>query len=84
MLGNLNREDYEEKSTASGAATATVQRSPAAMATDLEIRSPLRSRCTRVWTSCEATAKAQRGGALNVDIATSADAKTGGACLRAA
>ena len=75
---------YEEKSTASGATRAAAQRSPVVAAAVLEIRSGPRSRCTRALTSCEARAKAQRGGAADVDIATSADAKEVESCRRAA
>jgi hypothetical protein len=63
---------------ASGATTATVHRSPAAIAVPLEVRSEAMSRCTRTFTPCEARAKAQRGGAAEVDGATSADAKQEG------
>ena len=75
---------YEERTTASGAKTATVHRSPAAIAVFLEVRSEAMSRCTRPFTPCEASAKAQLGGTAEVDRATSADAKAEGACRRAA
>ncbi len=75
---------YEDKRRANGVATDAAQRMPAANAVDLEMRSRPRSRCTRSLTPCEAAAKAHRGGALEVDRATSADARDEGACRRAA